>query len=92
MPDYPNKQALSEPFPETDSDAYITLRNELVRYSHGIIDNEAKAREIAEVSLQKLAKNRGHFQTKKQCENYLYIITRDSSIDYLRYLSKFSGS
>jgi DNA-directed RNA polymerase specialized sigma24 family protein len=92
MPDYPNKQTLSESFPETDSGAYFALRDELAEYSCDIISNEPKAREIADESLKKLANCREHFQTKEQCENYLYVVARDFSIDYLKYLSKFSGS
>jgi DNA-directed RNA polymerase specialized sigma24 family protein len=92
MPDYPNKQTLSESLHETGSDAYQALRDALAEFSCDIICNESKARQIADESLQKLAKCRDHFQNNEQCENYLYVITRDSSIDYLKNLSKFSGS
>jgi DNA-directed RNA polymerase specialized sigma24 family protein len=67
-------------------DTHSVLREKLAAYSFDIIFNKSKALEIVKESLHKLEKCRDRFQTDEQRERYLYLSTRNASIDYLRSL------
>ena len=62
----------------------------LVVFAFQIIDNEAQSEEIASDSLAKLF-NRAHlYETTDHLQSFLYLATRNSAINYLKYLRTFT--
>ncbi|HEY4064966.1 MAG TPA: sigma-70 family RNA polymerase sigma factor [Puia sp.] len=62
----------------------------LVVFAFQIINNEAQAEEIASDSLTKLF-NRAHvYETTEHFQSFLYLATRNSAINYLKYLRTFT--
>jgi len=85
-----NAHELLESFRTGDPKAYTVITEKfysrLVEFSFQITKNETQARGIASESLQKLFSRSHLYQTTEHYENFLYVATRNASINYLRYL------
>jgi RNA polymerase sigma factor (sigma-70 family) len=90
---YNNDTELMEAFKRGDEDCfryiYSATSEALIKFSHSIIRNDNEScRDVVGGAFMKLWANRSQMQSFEHIRRYLYVITKNASIDELRHFTK----
>lgn len=89
---YDNEDVIIHSFREGDKDSFRTVYNRMVRpltyFVENIIFSRADAEDIVANAFQKLFHARAGMKSYEHIKRWLYVITRNESIDYLRLRNK----